>query len=58
MEDVTINLNLTLKEVDIILISISKRPLDEVIEVFNKVRAQAIQQIPPAPVEDAEPTPE
>ena len=58
MEDVTINLTLTLKEVDVMLISMSKRPLDEVIDVFNKVRSQAVAQIPPAPVEPAEPQPE
>jgi hypothetical protein len=57
MEDKAINLTLTLKEVDAILVSISKRPLDEVIELFNKVRAQTIAQITPAPVEN-EPAPE
>ena len=57
MEDKAINLTLTLKEVDAILVSISKRPLDEVIELFNKVRAQTIAQITPAPAEEAEEAP-
>jgi len=40
-----VTLTLTVKETDIILALIAKQPLGEVIELFNKIRSQAIPQL-------------
>jgi hypothetical protein len=51
MEDKEITLTLTVKEVDAILGAISKQPLSEVIDLFNKIRVQGIAQITPKQAE-------
>lgn len=48
----TVDLNLTVKEVDQILAEISKQPLREVIDLFNKIRAQALSQLQPGEKKD------
>jgi hypothetical protein len=45
MQDKEINLILTVKEIDQILGAVSKLPLGEVIDLFNKIRGQAIPQL-------------
>ena len=42
-----VTLTLTVKETDTILALIAKQPLAEVIELFNKIRGQAIPQLVP-----------
>ena len=51
MEDKEITLTLSVKEVDAILGAISKQPLSEVIDLFNKIRVQGIAQITPKQAE-------
>lgn len=45
MEDKEIKLALTVKEINGILALIGKQPLGEVIELFNKIRTQALAQM-------------
>jgi hypothetical protein len=45
MQDKEINLILTVKEIDQILAAISKLPLGEVIDLFSKIRGQAVPQL-------------
>lgn len=45
MDKKEVTLTLTVKETDIILALIAKQPLGEVIELFNKIRSQAIPQL-------------
>jgi hypothetical protein len=45
MNEQQINLTVTLREADAILAAISKRPLEEVIDLFNKIRGQALPQL-------------
>ena len=45
MEQKTIQLELGVNEVDQILLAISKLPLEQVIDLFNKIRGQAISQM-------------
>ena len=53
MEDKEVTLTLKIKEVDQILVALSKRSLEEVIDVFNKIRAQSIEQVkPPEPPQE------
>ena len=55
MENKEITITLTVKEVDQILASLSKRPLEEVIDLFNKIRAQGMSQISVEPPKEPEP---
>lgn len=45
MQDKEIKLTLNVKEIDQILGAISKMPLGEVIDLFTKIRGQAIPQL-------------
>ena len=40
-----IQITLTVKEIDMILALIAKQPLGEVLDLFNKIRSQAIPQL-------------
>ena len=55
MENKEITITLTVKEVDQILALLSKRPLDEVIDLFNKIRVQGIAQVAAEPPKEPEP---
>jgi CO dehydrogenase/acetyl-CoA synthase gamma subunit (corrinoid Fe-S protein) len=55
MENKEITITLAVKEVDQILALLSKRPLDEVIDLFNKIRAQGVAQIAVEPPKEPEP---
>jgi hypothetical protein len=55
MENKEITITLTVKEVDQILASLSKRPLEEVIDLFNKIRVQGIAQVAVEPPKEPEP---
>lgn len=48
MNDQQISLTLSVREVDMILVSLSKRPLEEVIDLFIKIKNQGASQIAPA----------
>ncbi len=48
MNDQQISLTLSVREVDMILVSLSKRPLEEVIDLFIKIKNQGAAQITPA----------
>ena len=50
----TVDLNLTVKEVDQILAEISKQPLRDVIDLFNKIRTQALSQLQPGEKNDGQ----
>lgn len=43
----TIKLELTVKEVDAVLVALSEKPLKEVIDVFNKIRNESLEQLKP-----------
>jgi hypothetical protein len=45
MNEQQISLTLSLREVDMILVSLAKRPLEEVIDLFAKIKAQGSAQI-------------
>ena len=45
MMDQTIKLELTVKEIDAILVAISKMPLCDVIDLFNKIRNTTMSQL-------------
>lgn len=48
MNDQQISLTLSVREVDMILVSLAKRPLEEVIDLFIKIKNQGASQIAPA----------
>jgi hypothetical protein len=45
MNEQQISLTLSVREVDMILVSLAKRPLEEVIDLFAKIKAQGSAQI-------------
>jgi hypothetical protein len=45
MNEQQISLTLSVREVDMILVSLAKRPLEEVIDLFGKIKAQGSAQI-------------
>ena len=45
MNEQQISLTLSVREVDMILVSLAKRPLEEVIDLFGKIKAQGTAQI-------------
>ena len=45
MNDQQISLTLSVREVDMILVLLAKRPLEEVIDLFAKIKAQGSAQI-------------
>ena len=45
MNEQQISLTLSLREVDMILVSLAKLPLEEVIDLFAKIKAQGSAQI-------------
>ena len=47
MSDQKISLTLSVREVDMILAVIAKRPLEEVIDLFIKIKNQGASQIAP-----------
>ena len=47
MDKKEVTLTLMVKEIDAILALIAKQPLGEVIDLFNKIRTQAIPQLTP-----------
>lgn len=54
MQNQQIKLELGVNEVDQILLAISKLPLEQVIDLFNKIRGQAISQMQPTkPTEES-----
>jgi hypothetical protein len=54
MENKEITITLSVKEVDQILALLSKRPLEEVIDLFNKIRGQGVAQIAVEPPKEPE----
>lgn len=48
MKEQQINLTLTVREADVILAALAKRPLEEVIDLFIKIKNQGASQIVPA----------
>jgi hypothetical protein len=48
MNEQQINLTVTVREADAILASLAKRPLEEVIDLFIKIKSQGASQIAPA----------
>jgi hypothetical protein len=48
MNDQQISLTLSVREVDMILACLAKRPLEEVIDLFIKIKNQGASQIVPA----------
>ena len=47
MNDQQISLTLSVREVDMILSAVAKRPLEEVIDLFIKIKSQGSSQIAP-----------
>lgn len=45
MNEQQISLTLSVREVDMILVCLAKRPLEEVIDLFAKIKAQGSAQI-------------
>ena len=52
MMDKIIKLELTVKEIDLALLGISKLPLGDVLDLFNKIRTQSLEQLQP-PAQDS-----
>jgi hypothetical protein len=48
MNEQQINLTVTVREADAILASLAKRPLEEVIDLFIKIKNQGASQVAPA----------
>lgn len=48
MKEQQIHLTLTVRETDAVLAAISKRPLEEVIDLFIKIKNQGASQVVPA----------
>ncbi len=51
MNDQQISLTLSVREVDMILSAVAKRPLEEVIDLFIKIKNQGASQIAPVALE-------
>jgi hypothetical protein len=45
MNEQQISLTLSVREVDMILVALAKRPLEEVVDLFSKIKAQGSAQI-------------
>lgn len=49
--DKIIKIELKVQEIDVVLAAISKMPLCDVFELFNKIKTQAVEQLQEQPVE-------